>query len=154
MKEKKSVFLFFKIQKKADSNKKFVLSSGSCCFDRKSRSCRDCWASFFLDKTPCVCSRHGTAVNMPAVYLPHISLWLDYCCGTNILAGWIYLAVRKPVWEMMIAALFHVRVGYACFFLRSPFKQLAVAVIQACLHLVTLYTLRFCWSRFKYVSSR
>ncbi len=134
--------LFSKFRRKLTVIKKFVLSSGSCCFDRKPRSRRDCWALFFhskmlpLDKTPCVCSRHGAAVNTPAVYLPHIFLWLDYCCGTNILASRFKISgstepvIAAGVCGMMIAALFSARVDYT-WFIKFVFRYRAVAVIQA-----------------------
>lgn len=102
-----------------------MLSSGSCCFDRESRSRRDCWALFFhskmlpLDKTSCVCSRHGAAVNTPAVYLLHIFLRLDYCCGTNILAsGFKIFGSTKAVLAVDVRgmmSLYFVRVDYPWF---------------------------------------
>lgn len=136
---KKMCFLFSKFRRKLTVKKKtFVLSSGSCCFDREPRSRRDCWALFFhskmlpLDKTSCVCSRHGAAVNTPAVYLLHIFLWLDYCCGTNILAsgfkifGSTKAVLAADVWGMM--SLYCVRVDYTWFI------KLVFEILRRCCH--------------------
>lgn len=65
-----------------------------CCFDRISLAeavelCFPLKIRFLWIK-PRVSSCHSAAVSTPAVYLLHIFLWLDYCCGNNILDVWQY----------------------------------------------------------------
>lgn len=61
-----------------------------------------------VDKTPRVCSRHGSAVNLPAVYFPRIFLWLDCCCGTHVFPSG-FRTPRRTDAAWAIAALFSVR---------------------------------------------